>query len=85
MNTLPVRVKLTRVWDEVHLDLDPETPLAEVKRQVLDASGVLEDPARYVVKFRGAQIMEAGATLGNIGVPPNAALVMLPRRREPVR
>jgi Fe-S-cluster formation regulator IscX/YfhJ len=85
VNTFPVRVKLTNVWDELHLDVDPETSLTDLKRQVLDASGVQDDPARYVVKYRGAQILESGATVGNMGVPRNAALAMLPRRREAVR
>jgi hypothetical protein len=85
VTTFPLRVKLTNVWDELHLDLDPATSLTSLKQQVLDASGIRDNPARYVVKYRGAQVFEPGATVASMGLPKNAALVMLPRRREPVR
>jgi len=85
MSTLPVRVMLTDVWDEFRLDLAPDTRLSEVKQQVLELGRVQGDPARYVVKYRGAQLAEENKTLGELGIVKNAALIMLPRRRRPVR
>lgn len=85
MTTLPVRVTLTDVWDDLHLDLPADTPLSEMKRRVLELSRVQDDPAGYVVKFRGAQLSDENKTLTDLGVPRNAALIMLPRRRQPVR
>ncbi|MEO8199885.1 MAG: hypothetical protein ABI679_05120 [Gemmatimonadota bacterium] len=85
MTGFPVRVMLTSVWDEVSLDLSPETTLGEIKRRVLAFSRMTDDPSMYVVKYRGAQVVEEGATLGSLGLPRNAALVMLPRRRTAVR
>ena len=85
MNTVPVRVMLTDVWDDVHLQLPADMPLAEMKRQVLELNRVADDPEGYVVKFRGAQISDENKTLAELGVPRNAALIMLPRRRQPVR
>lgn len=85
MTGFPVRVMLTNVWDEVALDLPSDTSLAELKHRVLLHSRMTDNPSRYVVKYRGAQLLDEGATIGSLGVPRNAALVMLPRRREPVR
>ena len=85
MNTLPVRVMLTDVWDEFHLDLAPETLLRDVKQQVLDLGRVTDDSSNYVVKFRGAQLLDEGKSLADLGIVKNAALIMLPRRRQPVR
>lgn len=85
MTTLPLRVMLTDVWDEFRLDLPPETLLSQVKQRVLDLGRVTEDPARYVVKYRGAQLANEGKSLAELGVVRNAALIMLPRRRQAVR
>lgn len=85
MTGFPVRVTLMDTWDELSLEVPPETTFTELKRRVLELSHSPRDPARFVVKYRGAQVLEEGATLSSLGVPRNAALIMLPRRREPVR
>ena len=85
MTAIPVRVMLTDVWDEFRLDLAPETPLSEVKQLVLDLGRVSQDPDRYVVKYRGAQLAEENKSINELGIVSNAALIMLPRRRRPVR
>lgn len=85
MTTIPVRVMLTNLWDEFHLDLPPDTPLSQVKQAVLDLGRVSDDPAKYVVKYRGAQLTDEGKSLADLGLVRNAALIMLPRRRSPVR
>ena len=85
MTSLPLRVMLTDVWDEFLLDLPSDTPLTQVKQRVLDLGKVSGDPARYVVKYRGAQLEDEARSLADLGVVRNAALIMLPRRRQPVR
>ena len=82
---LQVRVMVQDTWDEVPLELAPTTPLAEVKRQALAATRVTRDPAGYVIKFRGAELLEESRSLAEAGIVPNAALIVLPRRRRPVR
>jgi serine/threonine protein kinase HipA of HipAB toxin-antitoxin module len=82
--TLPVRVMVQDVWDEVVLELPPTTPLSEVKRQALRATTVTRDPAGYVLKFRGAELDES-RSLQEAGVVANGALIVLPRRRRPVK
>jgi hypothetical protein len=82
---LSVRVMVTDVWDEVRLDLPSGTPLAEVKRQALDATRVTGDPGAYVLKFRGAELHDESRSLADAGMVPNGALIVLRKRRRPVR
>lgn len=82
---IQVRVTVQDAWDEVPLELAPSTSLTEVKRQALAATRVTRDPAGYVIKFRGAELLEESRSLADAGVVPNAALIVLPRRRRPVR
>lgn len=82
---LPVRVMVQDAWDEVPLTLPAATSLAEVKRQALAATRVIRDPAGYVLKFRGAELQDESLSLSEAGLVPNAALIVLPKRRRPVR
>jgi len=84
-DSLPVRVMVQDAWDEVRLDLPSATPLAEVKRRALEATRVVRDPAGYVLKFRGAELQDESRSLAQAGVVANGALIVLPRRRRPVR
>jgi hypothetical protein len=82
---VPVRVTVADVWDAVALDLAPSTSLAELKREALMRSRVVRDPAEYVIKFRGAEMLDESTSLKDAGIPPNAPLIVLPRRRRPLR
>jgi hypothetical protein len=46
---------------------------------------VIRDPAGYVLKFRGAELQDESESLAQAGVVANGALIVLPRRRRPVR
>jgi hypothetical protein len=83
--TLPLRVTVEDVWDEVFLDLPPETPLGEIKRRALALTRVRRDPSQYVLKFRGAELMDESRTAAAAGLVPNGALIVMSRRRRPVR
>jgi hypothetical protein len=82
--TLPVRVMVQDAWDQVLLDLPAVTPLAEVKRQALQATRVTGNPDAYLLKFRGAELEDESRSLAEAGVVPNGALIVLRRRRRPV-
>lgn len=84
-DTLPVRVMVQDAWDEVRLDLPSVTALSEVKRRALEATKVVRDPAGYVLKFRGAELLDESRSLAEAGVVPNGALIVLPKRRSPLR
>jgi hypothetical protein len=82
---LPVRVMVQDAWDQVRLDLPGTTPLADVKRRALEVTRVTRDPAGYVLKFRGAELLDESRSLTEAGLVPNGALIVLPKRRRPVR
>jgi hypothetical protein len=80
-----VRVSVTDTWDTVSFDVPPETTIAELKARALERALVRADPAAYVVKFRGARILDEERTVSALGLPDGAALIVLPARRRPVR
>lgn len=82
-----VRVMVTPVWDQVFLAVDPATTVARLKRDALQAALKRSsiDPDAYVVKFRGAEVLDESVTLGSLGAVPNAPFIVLPARRQPVR
>jgi hypothetical protein len=82
---LRLRVTVQDAWDEVPIDLPPAASLAELKRAALDATKVRKDPDEYVLKFRGYELLDESSTLADAGLVPNGAVIVLPRRRRPVR
>lgn len=81
---LPLRVTVLDTWDTVELSLPTSTPISEVKQQALTKAGVARPADAYLVKYLGAEVPEA-ATLATAGVAANGALIVLSRRRRPVR
>ena len=84
-SVLPLRVMVEDVWNEVYLELPASTPVGEVKRQALTQTHVKRDPSEYVLKFRGAALSDETRSLADSGLVPNSALIVLSRRRRPVR
>jgi hypothetical protein len=82
---LPLRVMVYDVWDEVKLDVPPSASVADVKRLALERAHIPRDPADYLVKYRGAEVQDEARTVTEEGIVPNAPLIVLSRRRRPVR
>ncbi len=81
-----VRVMVTEVWDQVFLAVEPGTTVADLKRRALEQALKRQAPAEgYVVKFRGAAVLDESTTLETLGAVPNAPFIILPLRRQPVR
>lgn len=80
-----VRVTVLDTWEEIPLTVPASTPIADVKQAALSKSRVRRAPAEYVMKYNGAELYEPGNTIGQAGVPANGALIVLRRRRTPVR
>jgi hypothetical protein len=83
--TLPVRVMVSDAWDAITLDVPSSTSLGDLKREALARTRVRGDPGDYLVKFRGAELDDERRSLKEAGVPANGSLIVLPRRRRPVR
>jgi hypothetical protein len=82
----PVRVMVTSAWEQVPIQVDDATTVAQLKREALRAARrTAADEHAYVVKFRGAAILDESITLRALGVVPNAPFIVLPGRRQPVR
>jgi hypothetical protein len=82
---LPLRVMVEDVWNEVLLELPPGTPVGDIKRQALAATRIKRDPSSYVLKYRGAELSDESLSAADAGLVPNGALIVLSRRRRPVR
>jgi hypothetical protein len=82
---VPVRVMVEDVWNEVWLELPADTPVGEIKRQALALTRVTRDPSEYVLKYRGAELSDESRTVSAAGLVPNGSLIVLSRRRRPVR
>ncbi len=82
--TVPVRVMVLETWDEVSLALPLTATVGDLKRDALAATRARLTADRCELKFRGA-LCSDDATLASVGVVPNANLIVLPRRRIPVR
>ncbi len=80
-----VRAMVTDVWDQVFLAVDPSTTVGALKRQALEqAMKRRVRPDDYVVKFRGAQVLDESITLASLEARANSAFIVLPARRRPV-
>ena len=82
---LRLRVTVQDAWDEIPLDLPSGTSLAELKHRALQATKVTRDPDEYLLKFRGAELYDESRSLADAGLVANGAVIVLPRRRRPVR
>jgi hypothetical protein len=82
---MAVRVKVEDAWDEVFLQMPDGTPLSELKRQALELTHVTRSPSEYLIKYRGAALSDESRSLAQVGFVPNSALIILAKRRRPVR
>ncbi len=80
-----VRVTVQDTWDTVELKMPASASVAELKLRALVMMHVAKDPGGYEVKYRGASLRDETASLDAAGVVDNAALIVLPIRRRPVR
>jgi len=82
-----VRVMVTPAWETVSLQVDDTTTVAQLKLEALRAA-LKRAPLgeqEYIVKFRGAAVLDESVMLRALGAVPNAPFIVLPARRQPVR
>jgi hypothetical protein len=83
---ITIRVWVVPVWDAVRLEVTPDWTVAQLKDEALArATGKTIDPAAYLVKYRGAPLLDETQTLGALQLAEGAPFIVLPRRRQPVR
>jgi hypothetical protein len=78
---------VTDAWDQVELAVEPTTRVADLKREALrrtlKQSGI--EDGEYIVKFRGAQVLDESVSVSALGAVANSPFIVLPARRRPVR
>ena len=86
LERFPVRVMVTSAWDQVTVQADDTTTVAQLKRDALRAAlKTAGGEQNHIVKFRGALVLDESITLRALGAGSNAPFVVLPARRQPVR
>ena len=83
---LHIRVQVADLWDSVRVDAPPSEPVISVKRGALDAlypDGI--DPSGWVVRLHGFEILDEETGLADAGVKEGSILLLVARRRRPVR
>ena len=83
--SVSVRVRVLEAWDDILLRPPPTTRIGDVKQLALEATGNRDDASRFQVKFRGAAVRDESRTLADEHVPDDAAMIVMRRRRVPVR
>jgi hypothetical protein len=85
--TLPLRVTVLDTWEEYPFAVAATMRVSALKQAALDRAHLgNRAPGDYMVKYRGAELIENGdRTLEDSGVVPNAALIVLSRKRNPAK
>ena len=83
---ITIRVEMPEVWDVVRIVVAPTEPVLAVKVRALEAlfpeAEMHED---FVLKLRGWEILDEGASLADAGVIDGSILLLTHRRRRAVR
>jgi hypothetical protein len=82
---ITVRVQVPEVWDTVRIDAPPDTPVLTLKELALEALVATAEPAEWVTKLRGFEVLDESASLSAAGVLNGSTLLVTSRRRRPVR
>ncbi|HJR63925.1 MAG TPA: hypothetical protein VJ803_09485 [Gemmatimonadaceae bacterium] len=83
--TITIRVQLPDVWDVVRLDVSPHESVLAVKRAALAEFEPNGDPASYVIKLRGFEVLDEQLTVRDAGAVNGSIFLLAFRRRRPVR
>lgn len=85
-DTLHIRVQLAEVWDAVQMEVSPDDPVQLAKVHALEQLGQARRAHEgYVVKLGGIEILDESMSLRDAGVRNGSTLLVMSRRRRPVR
>jgi hypothetical protein len=84
--TITIRVEMQAVWDAVRLQVPPADTVETIKKRALEA---LYPQAPYhedfVMKLGGWEILNEHESLASAGVKDGSILLLMHRRRRPLR
>lgn len=84
--TMHIRAQAAELWDTVRIDASPSERVLAVKLAALAAfypDGVESDD--FVVKLHGFEVLHEEEALQAVGVSDGSTLLLIRRRRRPVR
>jgi hypothetical protein len=85
MSGVPIRVMVEDAWDQLTLDVPLSTSVADLKSRALALTHTVGEPAEFQVKFRGAELLHEARSLADAGLLANASVIVMSRRRRPIR
>lgn len=84
--TMHIRVQAAELWDAVRVDASPDESVLAVKAAALAAfypEGVISDD--FFTKLHGFEILHENESISSVGVTDGSTLLLMRRRRRPVR
>lgn len=83
---LTVRVEIAELWDAVRISASANEPVVTIKRAALEALAAADErPEEFVMKLRGWEVLDEGASLADAGAVNGSIFLLIHRRRRPVR
>jgi len=83
---LHIRVQSADLWDSIRVDAPNSEPVISVKRAALDSLYPRHaSPDEWVVRLHGFEILDEERSLADAGVKEGSILLLVSRRRRPVR
>jgi hypothetical protein len=82
---MEIKVRVGDTWMPLVLAVAPSDTVAAVKTRALAEGGIRRGPAEYEVKVGGVLVRDESQTLAAAGIKHGAPVVILSRRRRPVR
>ena len=83
---MTLRVEAPEVWDVVIVETAPSARVSELKRVAVTALfGAGENPAEFVLKLRGFEVLNEEVSLAESGAVDGSIFLVTYRRRRPVR
>jgi len=84
--TMHIRVQAAELWDTVRVDVSPSDSVLAVKLAALAAFYPEGVPAGdFVAKLHGFEILHEDESVQSVGVRDGSTLLLMRRRRRPVR
>jgi hypothetical protein len=81
-----VRVQCAEAWDAVRAEVSPSALVRDVKRVAMAVlMPDVTDIDEYVVKLKGCEVQDEAQSLESIGARDGSTLLVITRRRRPVR
>ncbi len=85
-NSIAFRVQAAEQWDVMRVVAAAQTSVGEVKERLMaEFYPDYQYPAEFVLKYRGWEMLDESAPIGQSGIVNGSIILLGDRRRRPVR